>query len=191
MQRTIHSFLMMLVMLSVAPVVLAAKMEITPVMQAALDKQKTAIAQWAADAAISKAVRDQNAKGPIAEMDNAKWKAVRRSDALVAAFQENPAGAFLKKKLDDSQGLFSEAFLSAAQGEKVAFVEKTSFYIHKGKPKFDVPFDTGKSWQGEPEFDESTQTFAVQISVPVVDGGKNIGVLVVGVNLNRLEKISK
>src|SRR5256885_10163781 len=41
-----------------------------------------------------------------------------------------------------SGGLITEAFLSATEGEKVAFAEKTTWNIHKGKPKFDVPFTT-------------------------------------------------
>jgi hypothetical protein len=124
-------------------------------------------------------------------MDNDTWKTTRRSDPVIMAFQDNPAGRYLKAKLEQEGSVFNEAFLSASKGEKVAFVEKTTSYIHKGKPKFDVPFTTGKSWQGEPEFDESSQTYAVQISTPVLSDGKPIGVLVVGVNLSYLEKFKK
>ncbi len=45
------------------------------------------------------------------------------------------------------------------------------------------------AWQGVPEFDESTQTYAIQVSVPVLDpqdAKKAIGVLVVGLNLTRI-----
>jgi hypothetical protein len=73
----------------------------------------------------------------------------------------------------------------------VAFVEKTSSYIHKGQPKFDVPFGSGKVWQGQPEFDESSQTHQLQVSVPVLSGGKAVGVLVVGLNLTTLEKTAR
>ena len=118
-------------------------------------------------------------------------RADRRSDALVKEFQSNPAGQYLKQKIADSNGTYAEAFLSAAQGEKVAFFEKTTSYLHKGTPKFDVPFSSGKPWQGQPEFDESSQTHQVQVSVPVVSGGKSVGVLVVGVSLTKLEKVTK
>jgi hypothetical protein len=174
-----------------AAVAVAAGFEMTPSIQSELDRQKTVVAGWAASPAIVSAVVEQNRKGPIAGMDNAKWKATRRSDAVVTAFQSNAAGQLLKAKLAESQGAFSEAFLSAAEGEKVAFAEKTSSYIHKGQAKFDVPIGSGKSWQGKPEFDESSQTYAVQISVPVVADGKSVGVLVVGVNLSYLEKYAK
>jgi hypothetical protein len=124
-------------------------------------------------------------------MDNAKWKTVRRSEDLVKGFQANDVGKFLKQKAAESNEAYSEAFLSASQGEKVAFIEKTTSYIHKGSPKFDVPFGSGKSWQGQPEFDESAQAHQIQVSVPVVSGGKPVGVLVVGINLTKLEKLVK
>jgi hypothetical protein len=124
-------------------------------------------------------------------MDNAKWKITRRTDPVVKAFQATPAGQFLRSKIEESQELFNEAFLNAAHGEKVAFAEKTSSYIHRGQPKFDVPFTSGKPWQGKDDFDESTQTYSIQLSAPVLAEGKPVGVLVVGVNLSRLEKVAK
>jgi len=169
----------------------AASFEITPAIQAELEKQKAVVAKWAASPAIVSAVAEQNRKGPIAGMDNAKWKVTRRTDPMVTGFQSNAAGQFLKARLAESQGAVSEAFLNAAQGEKVAFYEKTTSYIHRGSSKFDVPFNTGKSWQGKPEFDESSQTYAIQISVPILAEGKAIGALVVGVNLSYLEKVAK
>ena len=165
--------------------------EMTPATQAQIDKHKTVIAGWATDPVIVSAVKDQNGKGPLAGLDNPKWKTIRRSDPVVKAFQDNPAGKMLTAKIEAGGGVYSEAFLSAAQGEKVAFVEKTTSYIHVGQPKFDVPFTSGKSWQGKPEFDESAQTYQLQISVPVVADGKSIGALVVGVSLAQLEKAGK
>jgi len=169
----------------------AGKFDITPALQAELDKQKKLVATWASTPAIVNAVKAQNVKGPLAGMDNLQWKAMRRSDPRIAEFQSNEAGVFLKSKLDGSANLYSEAFLSAASGEKVTFVEKTSSYIHKGAAKFDVPFTTGVAWQGVPEFDESSQTYAIQLAVPVNADSKAIGVLVVGVSLVQLEKAAK
>jgi hypothetical protein len=175
----------------VAMVALAwAAFEVTPAIQKEIDKHVEAAKGWAANPVIVKAVEAQNGKGPIPGMDNAKWKTVRRSDDVVKGFQTCEAGKFLKAKADEAKDAYPEAFLSAAQGEKVAFIEKTTSYIHKGAPKFDVPFG-GKSWQGAPEFDESSQTHQIQISVPVVSSGKAIGVLVVGINLTKLEKAGK
>lgn len=168
-----------------------AAFEITPAVQKELDRSIETVKGWAAEPAIVSAVVAQNQKGPIAGMDNAKWKTVRRSDDLIKGFQNNDAAKLLKQKIEESKGLYSEAFLSASQGEKVAFADKTSSYLHKGQPKFDTPFTSGKPWQGQPEFDESSQTHQIQIAVPVLAEGKPIGVLVVGVNLTKLEGSTK
>jgi hypothetical protein len=168
-----------------------AAFEITPAIQAELDRHKKIIAGWAADRVIVRAVVEQNVKGPLPGMDNPKWKVLRRSDPVVTAFQSNPAGLFLRAKLEASAGLITEAFLNGAQGEKVAFAEKTTSYIHKGAAKFDVPFTTRTAWQGRPEFDESAQTYQIQISVPVLADGQAVGALVVGVSLSQLERLAK
>jgi hypothetical protein len=158
---------------------------LTAQQQASLDGRKKVIAKWAARPVVVKAVKAINEKGPLPDMTNATWAALRPEDAIVVSFQKSPAGLWLAKKLEDSKGLFSEAFLNGAKGEKVAFASKTTSYIHAGSPKFDVPM-TGKTWQGEPEMDASSKVYSVQISTPVLDGDKPIGVLVVGVAVDKL-----
>ena len=191
MRHATIGFITAVVLALTATAASAAGFQMTPAVQAELDKQKTVIAGWAANAAVVGAVVEQNRRGPIAGMDNPKWKLTRRSDPTITAFQNNAAGQFLKAQIDENKGKFSEAFLSAAAGEKVAFVEKTTSYIHRGQAKFDAPYTTGKAWQGTAEFDESSQTYAIQISVPVLADGRAIGVLVVGVNLSHLESLAK
>ncbi len=180
-----------LAVLGVGAVTAGAGQQISPAAQKELERHIDIVKGWAANPVIVKAVHAQNAKGPIAGMDNAKWRTVRRSDALVKSFQTNEAGEFLREKCTDSKGLYPEAFLSAEKGEKVAFFEKTTSYIHKGAAKFDVPFQSKQPWQGPPEFDESSQTHQVQVGVPVLEGGQAIGVLVVGVTVTNLEKGGK
>jgi hypothetical protein len=174
--------------------------KVSPAAQARIDELVKDFSKWTEEAALVGAVVEQNAKGPLADMTEAKWKETKRRSPLVEGFQTNPAGALLKKKAGETNGLVSEAFLSAAQGEKVAFLEKTSNYIHKGKAKFDVPFTTKKNWQGEPSFDESTQTYSVQVSMVVLEPKKEgaadadrkpIGVLTLGLNLTQLEESVK
>lgn len=169
----------------------AVDFEITPAVQAELDREKAIVAGWAADPTIVKAVEEQNRKGPIAGMDNAKWKKTRRSDLTVKQFQDNHAGRFLRAKMRESNGVVTEAFLNAAKGEKVAFGEKTSSYIHAGAAKHNVPFTTGKPWQGKPEFDESSQTYAIQVSTPVLSQGRPIGSLVIGVSLSHFKRAAR
>lgn len=173
-------------------VALASSFEITPVVSAELQKQTKALATWAAEPVVVAAVKEQNARGPIPGMDNTKWRAVRRSDPIVQGLVNNPAGQYLRKKIDASRGTLDKAFLNGAHGEKVAFAEKTISYIHRGQEKFDVPMSTGKAWQmTRPWFDESLQAYAIQIAVPVMDGGKAIGVLVASIPVTYLEHVAK
>jgi hypothetical protein len=146
---------------------------------------------WAANPVVVEAVLAQNAKGPIPGMDNAKWKTVPESDAIVQGFIKNDVAKFLQAEMANTNGICTGAFLNAAQGEKVAFSDKTGSYIHKGSAKFDAPFASGKSWQGKPELDDSGKVYEIQISVPVLSEGKPIGVLVVELNGTRLEELSK
>jgi hypothetical protein len=146
---------------------------------------------WAANPLLVEAVLAQNKKGPIPGMENAKWKTVPESDAVVQGFIKNGVAKFLKEEMANTDGICTGAFLNAAQGEKVAFTEKTGSYIHKGSAKFDAPFAGGKSWQGKPELDDSGKVYEIQISVPVLSEGKPIGVLVVELNGTRLEELSK
>jgi len=145
---------------------------------------------WAANPVVVEAVLAQNAKGPIPGMDNAKWKTVPEKDAIVQGFINNEAAKFLKGEMANTDGICTGAFLNAAQGEKVAFSDKTGSYIHKGSAKFDVPFTSGKSWQGKPELDDSGKIYEIQISVPVLSNGKPIGVLVVELDGTKLEALS-
>jgi len=191
-----HRRLAVLIALAVVaflPVVaLASSFEITPAVNAELEKQSKSLATWAADPVVVAAVKEQNAKGPIAGMDNGKWKTVRRSDPMVQGLAGNAAGQFLRKKIESSSGTLDKVFLNGAQGEKVAFAEKTISYIHKGQEKFDVPMSTGKPWQmTKPWFDESLQAYAIQVAVPIIDGGKAIGVLVASVPVTYLEHVAK
>lgn len=153
--------------------------------QAKVTAKIEVIKGWAADATLVKAVKAQNEKLPaeVADMTQDKWKALGILDPIVRSFTKNEAAAVLKAKKTESVG---EAFLSAADGTKVAFLTKPSNWSHKGKAKHDVPM-TGKTWQGAVEVDESTGLRQVQVSVPVLDGAKAIGSLCVGLDLTKLK----
>ena len=144
---------------------------------------------WAASPIVVEAVLAQNKKGPIPGMDNEKWKKVPESDPIVQGFINNEAGKFLKAEMAKTDGICVGFFLNGAQGEKVAFSDKTGSYIHKGSAKFDVPFTTGKTWQGKPELED--KIYVIQISVPVLSEGKPIGALVVEIDGSKLEALAK
>jgi len=157
---------------------------LSPATQSKIDGQIREIATWAADPAVLEAVRAHNAAVPPEQtaLNQDKWRALTVLDPVVRGFTKNAAAQFLKTRKTD---LVTEAFLSDAAGLKVAFLAKTSNWSHLGKPKHAVPM-TGKPWQGPVEVDESSGQQQIQIAVPVLDGGKPIGSLVVGLSLAKL-----
>ena len=163
---------------------IASAESLAPAVQAKVDEQIKVVAGWAADPIIVDAVRAHNAAVPADQsaLTQEKWKTLTVLDPLVRSFAKNPVGQFLKSKKSD---VVTEAFVSDAAGLKVGFVAKTSNWSHKGKPKHDVPM-TGKTWQGAVEVDESSGQQQLQVAVPVLDGDKAIGSLVVGLSVTKL-----
>ncbi len=153
-------------------------------LQSKINARTQTVRAWAAEPAIVQAVREANATMPPdqAAMTQEKWASLSVLDPAVRAFTRNEAATTLKNKRTDE---VAEAFVSAARGTKVAFLSKPTNWSHKGKPKHDVPM-TGRAWQGEIEMDESTGLQQIQVGVPVMDGGKPIGSLVVGFAISKL-----
>lgn len=145
------------------------------------------IKAWGADPAIVDEVAKANT-APSADakaMTQEKWKGAALLDPFVRSFTKNGAAEFLKAKQAKDPAV-AEAFVSAADGTKAAFLGKTSSWSHKGKPKHDQPM-AGKEWTGPIEVDESTGVSQIQIAVPVTQGGKPIGSLVVGYSVSKLK----
>jgi hypothetical protein len=153
-------------------------------LQAKIDAQFKVIQAWAGDPVIVSAVKAQNANLPpeCAAMTQDKWKDLSKMDPFVRSFDKNAAGQFLKGKKTD---VIIRAFLSDAVGLKVAFTAKTLSWSHKGDPKHDQPM-MGKTWQGPLEQDKVSGLEQIQLAVPVLDGDKPIGSLVVGLSVSKL-----
>ncbi len=154
--------------------------DVMPKMQPRIDAYKKQAVAWAADPLIVKAVKESNAKGPIPMMGNAKWRDLKENDPVVKELVDNAAGQLMVKWMNaDAKGI-NKIVLSGDKSHRVAFTSMPAIYIGKGRPNFDVSMNDGKVWQqGESKPDPSTNIDSVQISAPVMDGGKVIGVLLV------------
>lgn len=157
---------------------------LNPELKAKVDSKAQELKSWITDSMIITAVRAYNAAPPEAsrQMTNAKWRSLSILDPFVRSFTRNELGEHLKAIKDP---VMVEAFVSGADGGKVAFLSKPTSWTHKGKSKHDVPM-TGKSWIGPVEVDESTGQQQVQIGMPVLDAGKPIGSIVVGLRVAAL-----
>lgn len=157
---------------------------IPPEVKANLDKKIKLLQSWSTDAVIVAAVKAHNSNPPAEDkaMTNEKWSKLTVIDPYVRSFSKNALGVYLKTKKDDE---ISECFVSGADGTKVAFLMKTSNWSHADKDKHKVPM-TGKTYIGPVALDESTGLQQIQVGLPVLDNGKPIGSVVVGITVSKL-----
>jgi hypothetical protein len=164
---------------------MAGEGSLAPELKAKVDAKVKELQAWSTDPKIVDAVKAYN-EAPPAEaeaMTNEKWKGLSLLDPFVRSYTKNPLAEYLKTKRDESM---SEIFVSGADGNKVAFLAKTSFWCHKGKDKHSQPM-SGKTWIGPAELDESSGQLQVQVGLPVLSGGKPIGSVVIGLSVTKLK----
>jgi len=160
---------------------LAADAEATKAKAGAKAKQ---LSWLSTDPQVVAAVKAYNANQPAEAkaMTQEKWKTLPVLDPFVRGLSKNALAEYLKSKRDES---WSELFVSGADGTKVALFNKTTSWSHKGKEKHDAPMQ-GKTWIGEVEVDASAGVEQIQVGLPVLDGGKAIGSVVVGLSVAKL-----
>jgi hypothetical protein len=119
---------------------------------------------------------------------DAEWKSTKALTPFKIALQNSAAGRLLKDTVTRLDSV-NEAFVTDNQGANVAAFPATTDYWQGDEAKWSESFrqGDGRVFIGDLELDQSTQTYAVQISAPVIDRGETIGVLVVGVTIGYLE----
>ena len=141
---------------------------------------------------IVKAVKEQNAKSITMadiKMRDTDWKASKELTPFKVSLQKTPVGYYLKRKVELNKSIYSEAFLTDNQGANVTAFPATSDYWQGDEDKWSKSFNSGngKIYIGEVELDESSGSYATQISAPVISDGVTIGVLVIGIKLSYIE----
>ena len=179
---------------------LQAQPRLSAATKAQLDQDIQMIKTWVSLDKVIDAVRKQNELNiklsAIKRMDKS-WKQVMQqkgspNNLMIRAFH-HPAAQFLRKVSKKHKPRYTEMFLCDNKGANVAVTQFTSDYWQGDEDKWIKAFNNGKGkvFIGEPEFDKSTRSMSVQISVPVMDKDKAIGVLVVGIALKALERGKK
>ncbi len=153
--------------------------------------------EWAANPVVIEAVREANSKpartlGEIIQLDN-KWIRGTFDSKWLGELLDNPCARYLKQLRDENGGeggMYSEIFLMDRQGCIVAESKKTSDYWQGDEDKFVRAFADGEGaiFIDEADYDESTQTSLIQVSLPVIDPDteKAIGVMTIGLNVGVL-----
>jgi hypothetical protein len=144
------------------------------------------------DPVLVQAVRQGNAKGQslsqIKEMDE-EWKGTAGIADYMQAMMDNNCSTHLRQ-LQDSNPYFAEIFVMDNQGANVCMTDKTSDYWQGDEDKFIESYKNGKGAVhiGSVKFDDSTQTYLVQVSVPVRDGDAVIGAVTLGIDVDKFEQ---
>lgn len=162
---------------TLAPGVLLAQ-GATSVKQMAHARVKLA-EQVAGDPEIRKAVAAKNAEGESQQTIEARDREWAQNPAAPRrkALTGSRCAARLRE-LIAADALVVEAILMDEHGANVCVSRETSDYWQGDEEKWKKPFLEGRpAFVDEPAFDASTATYAVQLSVPVSDGGKRIGAL--------------
>jgi len=148
--------------------------------------------KWGTHPALIAAVKEKNSKAMTLDAIKSRdkeWRQVDGLDAGMKAMLESNVAKEMLKMEKKSSYLF-ESFLMDNQGANVAMTNKTSDYWQGDESKFTESYKNGAGAThiGDVEFDESAQAYLVQVSVPVMDEGKAIGAVTIGVNIDELEQ---
>ncbi len=155
----------------------------------------TKVKAWISNSVIINAVKAQNAKNASlgqAEIDklDKKWRAEvgAGSKPMIDEVLSNALSGFLKNQQAASNGLYTEIFVMDNKGLNVGQSEVTSDYWQGDEAKWKKTFLAGTNAVhiGKVKKDESTQKFQSQLSLPIVDGGKNIGAITIGISVDEL-----
>lgn len=139
----------------------------------------------AARADVVAAVKAQNAKSlsldAIKALDG-KWTATSGNLPEGKAMLDAPISKALLAA-EKAKPYFKESILTDNQGANVGISSMTSDYWQGDEPKFVSAFadGAGSDYLARPKKDDSSGEVIAQVSVPVMDGGKAIGTLTVGV----------
>lgn len=149
---------------------------ISPELQAKIDKHKKRLVEWAANPVVLNAVKESNAKGGIAGMSNAKWDELSDKDPVIAGIMNSAAGKLVHQWEGESKEI-GKVYVRDEKGNIVAASSKPLLYNAANRPAI-TGVMKGEVWQqNEVKPDPSTQRKSVNISAPIKDGGKVVGVV--------------
>jgi hypothetical protein len=159
--------------------------------QKVVDLANTRLAAVGTDPIIVEAVKAENSKGKtldqIKDMDK-KWRAHAGIADYMKAMMDSACGNHLAG-IQNSASYYAEIFVMDNQGANVAMTDKTSDYWQGDEAKFKKSFagGAGAVFIDEVEFDDSSQSYLVQVSVPVKDGNNVIGAITFGIDVDKIE----
>lgn len=165
---------------------------LAPEVEAVLSQKTSLLVDLMKDPGIIAAVRSSNEKNAsltqadITRLDQ-EWQDATDASPFITNLLTNATS----QRLIAFQNLypeFKEVFVADARGLNVGQTDKTSDYYQADESWWVDSYNKGrgKSLHGAIEFDESSQTEAISIYVPVMDGARAIGVVKGVLNLSAI-----
>lgn len=152
---------------------------------------------WLSSPVLIEAINRQNVdhagltQAEIDAMDK-DWRSQAKSGSgpLIDGMLKRKASTYLSDKKAASGELVTEVFVMDNKGLNVAVSDVTSDYMQGDEAKWQktYPQGAGQIFVDEVEFDDSSDTFQVQMSATVVDpaSGQAIGAVTFGINVDAL-----
>jgi hypothetical protein len=151
-----------------------------------VDGVMPALRRMAADPELIQAVLAQNARhiplATIREQDET-WRASPMLTPFKQRVLDTACSRVLNRYRERLGVIVAEAFAMDEQGALVGSTRRTSDYWQGDEAKFQVPYAKGQPLREKPFFDESSQAYVIQVSLPVRDGARTIGAITVGLSL--------
>jgi len=167
--------------LSIATTVLAAP--ITPDVADKVEMYKKKLTEWAANPEVIAAVEKSNASGGMKSMTNSKWDEMNENAKEVVDFLKTPASKFLTSRSAGDKGI-NKLYARDEKANLAAGDSKAALYNNASRGPFKNAIK-GKPWSdSQVKEDLTTNKKSVQVSVPIMSGGKTIGVLHTAVTAN-------
>ncbi len=165
-----------------------------PELQNILDRKKETFKTLLKDPQVLDAVRAANAAHanitqPEIEQLDKKWASVPATDPFIQQFMTNGCANRLKTFQGEQKG-YAEIFIADGKGLNVCQTDKTSDYYQADEKWWINSFKAGagEERQGQIEYDESSQTEAISVYIPVMDDSKAIGVAKVVVDIGVIKE---
>lgn len=132
----------------------------------------------------------------LIELEN-RWR--NDDNALINSVLDNSCAKLLKEfqsaERYNRRSLYMEIFVMDKLGNIIASTNKTSDYWQGDEAKFYEAFNNGqgKNFVDKPSFDDSTQSYLIQVSLPINDPETKttIGAITCGISMNSLPQYKR
>lgn len=149
------------------------------------------LAKFGSDSVIVAAVKAENEKKKTLEQIkkiDEKWINTIGIDEMMESMMNLPCSQHLNN-IKKTADFYEEIFVMDNQGANVAMTNKTSDYWQGDEAKFVKCYKggSGEISISDVKFDDSTQVYLTQVSVPVLDEEQTIGVMTFGINVDKIK----